>query len=43
MVIGEVTDKPTGVVILRTGFGGERIVDILMVNSFPASAKLGTQ
>jgi len=35
VVIGEVTDKPAGVVILRTGFGGQRIVDMLIGEQLP--------
>ena len=35
VVIGEVTDKPAGVVVLRTGFGGDRIVDMLIGEQLP--------
>jgi len=35
VVIGEVSDKPAGVVVLRTGFGGERIVDMLIGEQLP--------
>lgn len=34
-LIGEVTDSPQGVVILHTGFGGERIVDTLVGEQLP--------
>ena len=34
-VIGEVGETPRGMVILRTGFGGERIVDMLVGEQLP--------
>ncbi len=34
-VIGEVTEEPRGIVVLRTGFGGERIVDMLVGEQLP--------
>ena len=34
-IIGEVTDEPCGMVVLRTGFGGERIVDMLVGEQLP--------
>ncbi len=34
-VIGEVAEEPCGMVILRTGFGGERIVDMLVGEQLP--------
>ncbi len=34
-VIGEVVEEPCGMVILRTGFGGERIVDMLVGEQLP--------
>jgi len=34
-VIGAVTEAPHGTVILRTGFGGERIVDMLVGEQLP--------
>jgi hydrogenase nickel incorporation protein HypA/HybF len=30
VVIGEVRERPAGIVIMQTGFGGERIVDMLV-------------
>jgi hydrogenase expression/formation protein HypE len=33
--IGEVTERPGGMVVLRTGFGGERIVDMLVGEQLP--------
>ncbi len=35
VIIGEVTESPTGSVILHTGFGGERIVDLLVGEQLP--------
>jgi len=35
VAIGEVTDQPAGMVILHTGFGGERIVDMLVGEQLP--------
>jgi len=35
VVIGEVTEHPAGVVMLHTGFGGERIVDMLVGEQLP--------
>lgn len=34
-IIGEVTETPAGVVILNTGFGGGRIVDLLVGEQLP--------
>ncbi len=34
-VIGEVAADPAGIVVLRTGFGGERIVDMLVGDPLP--------
>jgi len=34
-IVGEVHEKPLGRVILRTGFGGERIVDMLVGEQLP--------
>jgi hydrogenase expression/formation protein HypE len=34
-VIGEVTAQPTGMVLMQTGFGGERIVDMLVGEQLP--------
>ena len=34
-IIGEVTEKPAGVVVLHTGFGGQRIVDMLVGEQLP--------
>ncbi len=34
-IIGEVTDEPRGVVVLHTGFGGQRIVDMLVGEQLP--------
>ena len=34
-VIGEVAEEPCGMVVLRTGFGGERIVDMLVGEQLP--------
>ncbi len=34
-VIGEVAAQPPGIVVLRTGFGGERIVDMLVGDPLP--------
>ncbi len=34
-LIGEVTEAPSGIVVLRTGFGGERIVDMLVGEQLP--------
>ncbi len=34
-VIGEVGEEPRGIVVLRTGFGGERIVDMLVGEQLP--------
>jgi hydrogenase expression/formation protein HypE len=33
--IGEVRDEPEGIVVLRTGFGGTRIVDMLVGDPLP--------
>jgi hydrogenase expression/formation protein HypE len=33
--IGEVTKRPAGMVVLQTGFGGERIVDMLVGEQLP--------
>ncbi len=38
-VIGEVTGQPAGVVVLHTGFGGQRIVDMLVVSNCRGSAE----
>jgi hydrogenase expression/formation protein HypE len=35
VVIGEVTERPTGMVVLHTVFGGERIVDMLVGEQLP--------
>ena len=34
-IIGEVTGEPAGVVVLHTGFGGQRIVDMLVGEQLP--------
>jgi hydrogenase expression/formation protein HypE len=34
-IIGEVGDEPAGVVVLHTGFGGQRIVDMLFGEQLP--------
>ncbi len=34
-IIGEVTEAPRGVVVLHTGFGGQRIVDMLFGEQLP--------
>jgi hydrogenase expression/formation protein HypE len=34
-IIGEVREEPAGVVVLHTGFGGERIVDMLVGEQLP--------
>ena len=34
-LIGEVAEEPHGMVILRTGFGGERVVDMLVGEQLP--------
>ena len=34
-IIGEVTDKPSAVVILKTAFGTERVVDMLVGDRLP--------
>lgn len=34
-IIGEVVERPVGTVILQTGFGGERIVDLLVGEQLP--------
>ncbi len=34
-IIGEVSDAPEGSVIMHTGFGGERIVDMLVGEQLP--------
>ena len=34
-IIGEVTESPAGSVILHTGFGGERVVDLLVGEQLP--------
>lgn len=34
-IIGEISDKPQGSVIMHTGFGGERIVDMLVGEQLP--------
>jgi hydrogenase expression/formation protein HypE len=34
-IIGEVTAEPAGVVVLHTGFGGQRIVDMLVGEQLP--------
>ena len=34
-IVGEVTDEPRGVVVLHTGFGGQRIVDMLVGEQLP--------
>lgn len=34
-IIGEVTERPAGVVVLHTGFGGQRIVDMLVGEQLP--------
>ena len=34
-VIGQVVEQPAGLVVLRTGFGGERIVDMLVGDQLP--------
>jgi len=34
-VIGEMAGEPEGIVILRTGFGGTRIVDMLVGDPLP--------
>ena len=35
VMIGEVTERPTGMVVLHTVFGGERIVDMLVGEQLP--------
>jgi hydrogenase expression/formation protein HypE len=35
VAIGEVTAGPVGMVVLQTGFGGERIVDMLVGEQLP--------
>lgn len=35
VAIGDVTERPAGMVVLRTGFGGERIVDMLVGEQLP--------
>ena len=35
LTIGEVCEEPAGVVALHTGFGGERIVDMLVGEQLP--------
>lgn len=34
-IIGEVTQEPQGIVALKTGFGGTRIVDMLVGEQLP--------
>ena len=34
-IIGEVSERPAGVVVLHTGFGGQRIVDMLVGEQLP--------
>ena len=34
-IIGEVTREPTGMVVMETAFGGERIVDMLVGEQLP--------
>ena len=34
-IIGEVKDEPRGIVTMRTGFGGSRIVDMLVGEQLP--------
>ena len=34
-IVGEVTEQPAGVVVLHTGFGGQRIVDMLVGEQLP--------
>jgi hydrogenase expression/formation protein HypE len=34
-IIGEVKDEPRGIVTMRTGFGGTRIVDMLVGEQLP--------
>jgi len=34
-IIGEVDERPAGIVVLQTGFGGERIVDMLVGEQLP--------
>jgi hydrogenase expression/formation protein HypE len=34
-VIGHVTDEPPGIVLLKTAFGGTRIVDLLVGDPLP--------
>ena len=34
-IIGEVAEEPQGVVVLHTGFGGQRIVDMLVGEQLP--------
>jgi hydrogenase expression/formation protein HypE len=34
-IVGEVTKQPAGVVVLHTGFGGQRIVDMLVGEQLP--------
>ena len=34
-IVGEVTEEPRGVVVLHTGFGGQRIVDMLVGEQLP--------
>jgi hydrogenase expression/formation protein HypE len=35
VAIGKVTERPAGMVVLQTGFGGERIVDMLVGEQLP--------
>jgi len=35
VAIGRVADDPPGLVLLRTGFGGTRIVDVLVGDPLP--------
>ena len=34
-IIGEVTDKPKGLVLLQTAIGGTRVVDMLVGDALP--------
>jgi len=34
-IIGEVGERPAGIVVLQTAFGGERIVDMLVGEQLP--------
>ncbi|MGB3636681.1 MAG: AIR synthase-related protein, partial [Rivularia sp. (in: cyanobacteria)] len=34
-IIGEVTDSPQGIVTLKTSFGAERIIDMLVGEQLP--------